>query len=335
LDYWELSIAEHTTEGLPKMFAHELYDHIHEWFGQRPQIQPPHIWDLLAIHNGNHLGIHASHESDDEGSEESHLETENPLSIEVSNSLSQALPTSSQQQPSHPVSRKMQPDLCRGSPSPSRGSPSCTYTSSTLVDMACSPIVGRMPFPPTSTQAPVCISSSDASEFSSKQRPWNSRVQRKSLLSHNVIAEATKASREVMAMQMRNMVEASRDLERSKIDVQLKLFSEQMEYQRKKDRRLYEPSIIANENACLAVIKQEKMVSCLAQLSNVLCMGLNVSSKGDTFAIPHTVATAKASQQAKSSAATTTPATTSTISKPGGTTVAPSTLCLEGAPTGG
>jgi hypothetical protein len=86
----------------------------------------------------------------------------------------------------------------------------------------------------------VYISSSDPSEFSSKQRTGNTGVQRKSISSHNVIAEATKASGEVMAMQMRNMAAASRDLERSKIDVQLKLFSEQMEYQREKDRRLYE-----------------------------------------------------------------------------------------------
>jgi hypothetical protein len=41
-----------------------------------------------------------------------------------------------------------------------------------------------------------------------------------------VIAKATKASGEVMAMQMRDMAAVSRDLERSKIDVQLKFFSE-------------------------------------------------------------------------------------------------------------
>jgi hypothetical protein len=54
-----------------------------------------------------------------------------------------------------------------------------------------------------------------------------------------------------MAMQMRDMAAASRDLEKNKIDVQLKLFLEQMEYQREKDRRLYETSVIANENAPL------------------------------------------------------------------------------------
>jgi hypothetical protein len=91
-------------------------------------------------------------------------------------------------------------------------------------------------------------------------------VRWKLLSSHNVIADATKASREVMAMQMMDMVATSRELEWSKIEVQLKLFSKQMEYQREKDRRLYESALLANENARLAIIKQGEVVSCLSQL---------------------------------------------------------------------
>ena len=53
---------------------------------------------------------------------------------------------------------------------------------------------------------------------------------RKSLSDHSVIAKANKASREALSMQMRDMAVASCDLERSKIDIQLKLFLEQMEY---------------------------------------------------------------------------------------------------------
>lgn len=45
-------------------------------------------------------------------------------------------------------------------------------------------------------------------------------------------------------------------------------------YQREKDRRLYENSVIVNENARLAIQKQSKVVSCLAQLSSVLSRGL-------------------------------------------------------------
>jgi hypothetical protein len=47
---------------------------------------------------------------------------------------------------------------------------------------------------------------------------------------HNLIADATRASGDVMASQMLDMAEASCELERSKIEVQLKLFMEQMAY---------------------------------------------------------------------------------------------------------
>jgi hypothetical protein len=198
--------------------------------------------------------------------------------------------------------------------------------------MPSSPIVGRVPFPPNSAEAPMYISSTDASEFSSKQRPGNTGVRQKSLSGHNIIAEATKASEEVMAMQMRDMASASRELERSKIDVQLKLFSEQMEYQREKDRRLYESSLIANKNARLAIINQGEVVSCLAQLSSVLSMGLNVSSKNDRDPILQAVATAEASQQAKCSTPTTTPATTCSLSTAEATTSSDCIPCRTGAP---
>ena len=82
-----------------------------------------------------------------------------------------------------------------------------------------------------------------------------------------------------MAAQMQEIAEANRDIERSKIEVQLKMFSEQMEYQREKDSRAYENAKIANDNARLAIMKQGEMVSCLAQLPNVLSKGLSMSSE--------------------------------------------------------
>ena len=72
------------------------------------------------------------------------------------------------------------------------------------------------------------ISSTDALDSSSKRCHGNTRVRRKSLSGHNVITKAMKANGEVMAMQMRDMASGSWDLERSKIEVQFKLFSEQM-----------------------------------------------------------------------------------------------------------
>lgn len=98
-------------------------------------------------------------------------------------------------------------------------------------------------------------------------------------MGHQVIAEATKASGEAMATEMSNIAAASREVEMSKIEVQLKLFAEQMAYQRKKDRRLYENLVIANDNARLAILKQGEVVQCLSHLSNVINMGMKGTTK--------------------------------------------------------
>jgi hypothetical protein len=303
VEYWELSSSEHSAEGLPKTFSQELYDQIHEWFGQRPQIQPPHIRDLLAPDDANHPGMHALQLSDDEGSRDSHLESDNHATMELSDSQRLPSPVQSLLHPLETPSMGGEGDSQRPSPSPARSSP--TPTQRSPGGFTCGPSLGRTHFPPSSAQAPIYISSSDTSEFSSRQPPGNTGVRRKLLSSHNVIADATKASGEVMAMQMRDMVAASQELERSKIEVQLKLFSKQMEYQREKDRRLYESSLMANENARLAILKQGEVVSCLSQLSSVLQMGLHVSSKDDTRNPVQAVATGEASQATKSATLTT------------------------------
>jgi ATP-dependent protease HslVU (ClpYQ) peptidase subunit len=123
----------------------------------------------------------------------------------------------------------------------------------------------------------IFFSTSDTSKFCNKKRPINTGVCRKSLSGHNVISGTTKASGEFMASQMIDMAKSSRKLEHNKIEVQLKLFKKQMAYQRKKLRRLYENSVIANENAHLAIVKQGEVVSCLAQVSSLLSKGLFVS----------------------------------------------------------
>ena len=50
-DYWLLTPNELVVEKLPKAFSKEIYVRIHEWFGRRPQIQPPHLRDLLNPHD--------------------------------------------------------------------------------------------------------------------------------------------------------------------------------------------------------------------------------------------------------------------------------------------
>lgn len=112
---------------------------------------------------------------------------------------------------------------------------------------------------------PHNVSSSLATtQYAIHRRPGNTAVRRKNLSGHKLITEATKATGTVMASQMQEIADATFELEKSKIDVQLKLFSEQMEYQREKDRRIYESSILANENARLAILKQGEIVSCLS-----------------------------------------------------------------------
>ena len=91
-----------------------------------------------------------------------------------------------------------------------------------------------------------------------------------------MIANTTKLSGEVMATQLWDMTEASRELEHSKIEVQLKLFTEQMVYQRENDCRLYESALTANENVRLAILKQGEVMSCLTHLSTILSRGLHI-----------------------------------------------------------
>jgi hypothetical protein len=52
-DYWEQTAAEHKVEGLLKAFMKEYFDAIDEWYGNRPQIQLPHVRDLLVPDDSN------------------------------------------------------------------------------------------------------------------------------------------------------------------------------------------------------------------------------------------------------------------------------------------
>ncbi|KAG0597304.1 hypothetical protein M758_UG326700 [Ceratodon purpureus] len=76
-DYYEMSSSEWKGEGLPRLFAHDVYTAINEWYGSRPQIQPPHVRDLLANNDSNYNprqpdrdddieDAHSKHETDDQ-----------------------------------------------------------------------------------------------------------------------------------------------------------------------------------------------------------------------------------------------------------------------------
>lgn len=75
----------------------------------------------------------------------------------------------------------------------------------------------------------------------------------------------------MMAIQVKQTAETSLELERSKIEVQLKMFSEQMNYRREKDRSCMRiPKLPKRMLARLAIMKQGEMVGCLAKSSSFL-----------------------------------------------------------------
>lgn len=74
---------------------------------------------------------------------------------------------------------------------------------------------------------------------------------------------------------MKEIATASRELEQAKMDVQLELFTKQMDYNRARDMQLSEQSLIINDNARLTIEKQSQVVQCLSNLSHVLSSGLH------------------------------------------------------------
>jgi len=66
------------------------------------------------------------------------------------------------------------------------------------------------------------------------------------------------------------MSEAALLVERSKVEMQFKIFQEQMEYQRDHNSRMH-------ENAQLSVLKQHEMVVCLQQLTAVIGAGISAT----------------------------------------------------------
>jgi len=72
---------------------------------------------------------------------------------------------------------------------------------------------------------------------------------------------------------------SSRIVENSKIEVQLKLFSEQMQYQQDRDNRCHDISK-------LSILKQGEVVNCLSNLAAVLSAGMLRSSTTTREPVP-------------------------------------------------
>ena len=75
-DYWDLSSTERRSEGLPRHFAQEFFAAINKWYGNRPQMRPPHVRDLLSPNDRNYQAHDGEQEGQEDNSEE---ETEDPM----------------------------------------------------------------------------------------------------------------------------------------------------------------------------------------------------------------------------------------------------------------
>ena len=202
-DYWEMSASDRKSEGLPKQFPEEFFCTIHKWFGDRSQITPLHIRDVLRPNDANYR----PHDTEHNDGNHNHDDTDDTMDL---------LGTDS-----------------NGGMTPPQSPPMAASTPSLRLAPAFVGTPVSRPLRGVSTGiTPVVISSSDTCENIVKRRGGNTAVRRKNLTGHSVIAEATKATGLIMAQHMQDIAESSRDLERSKIDVKLKLFSKQMLYQR-------------------------------------------------------------------------------------------------------
>jgi hypothetical protein len=58
-----------------------VFDAIHEWYGNHPQIQPPHVCDFLAPRDGKFCGQQRHDLSDIEDKGDEELDTDDPMEV--------------------------------------------------------------------------------------------------------------------------------------------------------------------------------------------------------------------------------------------------------------
>ena len=77
-DYWELSASERQSEGLPRHFSEEFYCAINDWYGSRPQINPPHVRDIMAPNDANYR----PHEGEPHSRDQDHNDFDDAMDFE-------------------------------------------------------------------------------------------------------------------------------------------------------------------------------------------------------------------------------------------------------------
>jgi hypothetical protein len=122
------------------------------------------------------------------------------------------------------------------------------------------------------------INLGDASSLGSRRRFGSTGQKRKSSALHNTMTNVAKKARESMVQQLRDMSEVSKSTEKEKLQVQIRLFSEQMTFLQENYNRLHENAKAAQRNAELAIQKHGELIRCLGNISFVLGQGLGVAS---------------------------------------------------------
>jgi hypothetical protein len=258
-DYWLLTPNELTIEKLPRAFPKEIYVRLHDWFGRRPQIQPPHLRDLLNPHD--EVFQREGFDNVDDNIEVVDLSANetNGEGVDCTPNINYVHPTDCTPLDGSPTTTVPAPSMSRQGPNHLGG---IGVTNGT-------PLYGVTPPLRGST-----VLLSDSSHSIAKRKIANTAIRRKSSRGVSALVEVAKASGEAIATQMKGMASMTKEAESNKLEVQLKLFSEQMTYQRERDMRVYEQSLLAAENARLAILKQGEIVLALSNISSVLSLGL-------------------------------------------------------------
>jgi len=249
-DYWNLTQEERKEEGLPIRFSQEFFMDINEWYAGRAQINPLHVRDVHGSTNTNFLSNIPRRQHEPAFSDS---DSEDPIGV----AQREETVLMSTEETSAPP-----PHVPQNSGTANPGGTAARPRTTEAANF------GGLPAGVT----PQVISSSNDTGTPSRGQQGNTGVKRKTMTGPALMADATRSTGMVMAMKMQTVSDASLQVERSKVELQMKMFQEQMIYQRERD-------IMLHETSRLTVMKQHEMVGCLKDLTAVLASGLNTNSK--------------------------------------------------------
>jgi hypothetical protein len=166
-----MSVVEKREQRLPKFYNRQVWEAIHEWFGERPQMNPPRVKDLLNPGDHDMNDSHNDDEEPEEHIEETLSQTEEEQHLPFTTLSSSSMPSGS-------------PELC-SVPPPQRRPPTNV--------VAMTPTPPASPYATPSTPLSVSIINlSDASSSGSQQRLGNTGQKQKNSSLQNNITDVVK-----------------------------------------------------------------------------------------------------------------------------------------------